>query len=355
MKFWIMTLSSPRGSADIAARAEQAGWYGMMVVDSQNLSGDSYVSLTMAATGSSTLRLGTGVTNSVTRHAAVTAAAIASVNRVSNGRAVLGIGRGDSALAHLGRSPATLKSFERYVRHLKAYLSGDVVAFDECGISSDVAPPVDELELADAPRESGINWLRPDDRVPIEVASTGPKVISIAARHADRIMLTVGANKERVRWGMETARQAAQSAARDPDRLKFGAYVNLICSKDKEAALKLARGGTSLFARFSVMHGDVIGPTNDKSRDVLNEIHERYNMNEHGRADGSQTKAVTDEFIDEFSIVGDPDHCIERLQALHDLGINTFVINGLGYDTLSPEAKEAASLFEREVLAPLGD
>ena len=48
-------------------------------------------------------------------------------------------------------------------------------------------------------------------------------------RHADRIMLTLGADLERVRWGIKTARQAAQSAGRYPGELKFGAYVNLVC------------------------------------------------------------------------------------------------------------------------------
>ena len=59
---------------------------------------------------------GTSVTNSVTRVAAATATSITSVDRVSGGRAVLGIGRGDSALAHLGRGPARLKQFETYLR-----------------------------------------------------------------------------------------------------------------------------------------------------------------------------------------------------------------------------------------------
>ncbi|PON13864.1 hypothetical protein C2W62_32110 [Candidatus Entotheonella serta] len=102
MQFWTLTVSSPRGSAAFAERAENAGWHGMLVVDSQNLSGDSYVALAAAATGSSKLGLATGVTNSVTRHPAVTAGAIASIQKLSGGRAVLGIGRGDSALAHLG-------------------------------------------------------------------------------------------------------------------------------------------------------------------------------------------------------------------------------------------------------------
>ena len=105
------------------------------------------------------LGLATGVTNSVTRHASVTACSIASVQRISNGRAYLGIGRGDSALAHLGRGPARLASFERYLRHLRVYLRGEAVPFDEIDIPTSIAPPMSELELADAPPASQIGWL----------------------------------------------------------------------------------------------------------------------------------------------------------------------------------------------------
>lgn len=346
-------MASPRGSADFAARAEQAGWDGMMVVDSQNLSGDSYVALTMAATSTSSILLGTGVTNSVTRHAAVTASAIASIQKVSNGRAVLGIGRGDSALAHLGRAPATLRSFELYLKHLTSYLRGDAVAFSESGIPNDVAPPVDELELADAPRESSIGWIDSNERVPVEVAATGPRVIGIAARHADRVMLTVGADVDRVQWGIDTARDAAAKAGQNPDSLKFGAYVNLVCHRDGDIAHNLARSGTSLFARFSVMHGDANGPLDDNQRSVLQDIHDRYNMNEHGRAGGPQANAVTNEFIDGFSIVGDPEHCKRRLQMLSELGVESFAINGPTFTARSENARDAAQLFEHEVLRVL--
>ena len=84
---------------------EAKGWDGLSVVDSQNLSGDAFVALAMAATVTTRLKLGTGVTNSITRRAATLATAMASVHSVSRGRAVLGIGRGDSALAHVGRAP----------------------------------------------------------------------------------------------------------------------------------------------------------------------------------------------------------------------------------------------------------
>ena len=79
MEMWTLGVASPRNSADYARGAEEAGWHGMLVVDSQNLSGDAYVALAMAATATQNLGLGTGVTNNATRHPAVTASAIASI------------------------------------------------------------------------------------------------------------------------------------------------------------------------------------------------------------------------------------------------------------------------------------
>ena len=350
MQFWTLTVSSPRGSAAYAARAENAGWHGMLVVDSQNLSGDSYVALAAAAIGTSKLGLATGVTNSVTRHPAVTAGAIASIQKLSSGRAVLGIGRGDSALAHLGRAPARLASFEAYLKNVQTYLSGGEVAFRDCAIDDSIASPVADLDLADTPASSGIAWLRNAPKVPVEVAASGPRVIGIAARHAERVMFTVGADVERLRWGIETARAAASEAGRDPDSLQFGAYVNIACHRNIDTARFLAQGGTTLFARFSVMHGSISGPVDDAQAEVLDALHDRYNMNEHGRGDAQQVSAMTPEFIDRFAIVGDPAQCLERLAELQDLSLDKLAVNGPTFVARSPEAQEALDLFEAEVL-----
>src|SRR5205823_9520220 len=93
---------------------------GLAVVDSQNLAGDPWVGLALAAHETERLRLGTAVTNPVTRHPAVTAAAAVTLQVASAGRFFLGIGRGDSALAHLGRAPASVATFDRYLAVLRS-------------------------------------------------------------------------------------------------------------------------------------------------------------------------------------------------------------------------------------------
>lgn len=344
------TVASPRSSARHGQELEAVGWDGMLVVDSQNLSGDPYVALAMAATTTTKLGLGTGVTNSVTRHAAATATAITSIHRISNGRAVLGIGRGDSALAHLGRAPARLKQFERYLEQLQTYLKGESVSFDEIDIPHDVAPPMSELHLHDAPPASRIAWIADGAKVPVEVAASGPKVIALSALHADRVMFTLGADVERLSWGIELAKKTRKDAGLDPDGITFGAYINLGCHSDIAKARGVVRGGLTTFARFSVMHGKANGPVSAKDAGVLDTLRNNYDMKKHTQGDSRQASVLTDDFVDRFAIVGTPEGCIERLNELKALGLDRVAISGGMRGTSVEDAAMSRELIAKEVL-----
>ncbi|MCH2626333.1 MAG: LLM class flavin-dependent oxidoreductase, partial [Acidimicrobiales bacterium] len=274
-----------------------------------------------------------------------------SVNRLASGRVQLGIGRGDSALAHLGRAPARVKDFERYLSAVQAYLRGDEIPFDALDFAESSAPPVDELELADTAGTSQIFWLPGSSgKVPVEVAATGPKVISAAARHAERIMFALGAAPERIAWGIEVARTARSDAGLDPDDLRFGAYINIVCHRDQERARDLVRGGLSTFARFSVMHGEVIGPVSESQRKVMDDLHDNYDMNSHTRADSQQAAVLTPEFVDSYAIVGGPDVCVERIRGLDQLGLDKLIFVGATMGSNREIAADSDALIRDEVL-----
>jgi len=97
------------------------------------------------------------------------------------------------------------------------------------------------------------------------------------------------------------------------------------------------------------MHGEVSGPTDAQQSQVFRDIHDRYDMNQHGRPGGQQTTALTDEFIDQFSILGPPGVCVERLTEIADLGIDKLAVTGPNFDAGTPRAVEAASRFLDEV------
>ena len=300
--------------------------------------------MTVAAHATTTLKLGTGVTNSYTRHPAVTASAIAAIQAESGGRAYLGIGRGDSALAHLGLAPHAVPKFERYLEQLQDYLRGDEVAFGETDVHV--------LGLADTPEASQIEWLESSyAKVPVDVAATGPRVIAAAARHAEQVSLAVGGDPERIQWGMDVAREAREQAGLDP-AIAFGAYIPTVVHDDPEVALSIGSAGLSLFARFSNMYGQIVGPVSETQRDVLTKIHDSYDMHGHAREGSPQSAHVTQEFAGTFGIFGPPDYCAQRLGELIELGVTRFFIAGTTLDPSHPYS-ECSERFVGEVIPQL--
>lgn len=349
MEVFTAGISHPSLVERMSTAAEADGYDGMLVVDSQNLAGDPFVGLALAARATSELRLGTGVTNPATRHPVATAAGIASVHAASGGRAVLGIGRGDSALAHLGLAPAAVDELERYVATVRAYLAGRPIAFAE------LAPyhrhggrPVDALGLAEGPSDSRLHWLdRSLPAVPVEVVATGPRVLSMAAQAADRVLLAVGADPERVGWAVDRVRSV------DAD-VPIGAFVNVVVHDDPDTGRRLAAGTVATFARFSVMDGKVRSPIDAGSEAVLAKVHGAYDMTHHTRNDSSQAAQIDAGFAERFAVLGPAGHCIERLTALAALGVDRLVVTGPAMDADRAEAKRARQAFVAEVLPALG-
>ncbi|MDA8043970.1 MAG: LLM class flavin-dependent oxidoreductase [Actinomycetota bacterium] len=315
----------PTGMVDLATSLERQGWHGLLVPDSECLSEDVFTGLTIAALSTTRLKLGTGVTNPYTRHPAVTAGAIASLDKLSGGRAVLGVGRGDSSLAHLGLAPAAPDVFERFLRRVKAYLAGEAVPFDVEDLRG--RQPVSTLGLAGRPTESRLHWLeKTDRRVPLEVAATGPRVIRIGARIADRLLFGLGADHDRLAWGIDLARKAREEDGLDSCGLSLAAFVNVVPHPNRAVARRLASGGVTAFSRFSVMHGKPVGPVDFTTAQTLGKIAEVYRMNDHGRHDAPHATVLPSEHIDRFGIVGTPNSCIQRLRDLEGLGIDRAII-----------------------------
>ena len=99
----------------LAQQAEAAGFAYGWLFDSHVLWREVYPLLTLMASNTRHLRLGTCVTNPATREPSVTASALATLNEISGGRMDLGIGRGDSARRVLGKPPTTMATLEEAI------------------------------------------------------------------------------------------------------------------------------------------------------------------------------------------------------------------------------------------------
>ena len=227
--------------------------------------------LALAGAATTRLRLGPGVTNPVTRHPAVTASAAATLQAETGGRAVLGLGRGDSAVTQIGRQRVTVDELECALAAVQGYLRGEDVVVDGT--------------------TSAIRWLvdAGNQKVPLEVAATGPRTIAAAAaRHAEGVDFAVGAEPDRLRWAIGVARAAA------PGALSLGAFINVAVDPDRGAARELVRGNVAIFAGFAT----AAAPT--------------------PRRDG--------EFIDRFAVAGPAEEVHQRLAEIGEAGIDRLII-----------------------------
>lgn len=350
LEFWRAGGSGASTAVEAARAVEAEGWDGQVFMDSQSLSRDPYALMAAWAMVTERIKLATGVTNPLTRHPAVTAAAIATVHDLSGGRAVLGLGRGDSALAYLGFAPARLSGFERALAELQTLLSGGEVAFGAAPPGGE-APSLETLSLGDRPAAARLKWL-PEGlpKVPLDVAATGPKVIAVAARLAEQVTFSVGAIPERVAWAIAAARAARAAAGLPAPGVSFGAQVIVICHRDRAAALEMAASAVPPLARFQVIQGALAGPASADDAANLEGVRRGYDMTRHDKSMATNKligAALTPEFIDRFAIAGPPEHCAARLIELVGCGLERFVVVGPGFYPDGGDGRR--SLFADEV------
>ena len=337
-EFWRIAQPFPGTSEQNAIFAEEHGWDGLLFTDSQHHNGDCYAALAIAAKATKRIGLGTGVTNPYTRHAAVTASAISTIQVESDGRAVLGIGRGDSALARLGLRPASLGKFEAYLADLQSYLNGQEV------INNGYSAPIRWLVQHTSPN-------RPNLKVPVDVAATGPKVIEIAGRHADMLTFAVGADTKRMVAGVERARQARETTGGAAETLKFGAYINIAAHSDPALARLASIGSVAVSAHFSGMDKAVREQLTPSDRAVIEAVTRDYKVDRHGDPSAAHIEHLSDSFVSRFAIVGTPAQCVDRLGALlEDVPLSRVVFMGNSRGVDPAILEEVATVVSEEVL-----
>jgi 5,10-methylenetetrahydromethanopterin reductase len=328
MEVWLHAFAIPGRVAELARWAEQSGFTGLLIADSQNLTADIWVELALAGAGTSSLRLGPGVTNPFTRHITVTASAAATLQAETGGRAILGFARGDSALSLIGLRHVPVAEFEQQLRILQGLLRGE------------------DVTLENGTR-SAIRWLADGERpkVPVHVAATGARTIQAAARHAEGVDLTLGAELERLRDGVALARRAA------PASLSMGAYLNVAVDDDRERARSIVRGSVATFARFPATH--TTAHLSEVTRHGVAQATAGYEKDRHGEASATFAQQLENEFIDRFAIAGPPEEVRTRLEAIRALGIERLIIVPGSLDTAPELVRQSIEPFARDVLPAL--
>jgi probable F420-dependent oxidoreductase len=309
MDFGVTVLPDPpyQRLVDLVVKAESLGFDSGWTYDSPILWQEPYPLVTLLADRTSTLRVGMCVTNPVTREPAVTASAHATLQDISGGRMVMGIGRGDSAVRVMGRKPTPIAVFEERLKMIKAFMNGRPVDWEGT-----------EIQL---------KWAEGNTEIPLYVAAYGPRALGVAGRVGDGVIIQL-ADPAIIEWTMATARRAAEEAGRDPSALRC-----LVCAPSKVTDdLQQARDEVRWFPAMVGNHvADIIrvhGETSDIPRELTDYVRERdaYDYKDHSRVGAAHGSFVSDEICDRFTVIGSAQQVVERLRGLEAIGVDEWIV-----------------------------
>src|SRR5579885_2122887 len=288
--------------------AERQGFAYGWTYDSHVLWHESFPLLTLAAERTSRMRLGHFVTNPGTREPTVLASAYATLHVISEGRMVMGIGRGDSARRVIGQQPVKMAEFEAACRMIKAFMNGQAVDWNG--------------------KELRLEWARSEPPIPMYVAGYGPKALGVAGRVGDGVIIQL-ADPEIITWIMDTARRAAEEAGRDPDALECIVGAPSHVTDDLADARDQVRWFPAMVSNHVM---DLIerygtdGSTVPKALTDYVQARKFYDYDEHSRVGARHGEFVTDEICDRFCVIGDAERCAAKLRELESVGVDQFNI-----------------------------
>jgi 5,10-methylenetetrahydromethanopterin reductase len=290
-----------------ARAAEAAGFDGLFFADSQLNSLDPFQVLALCATETSRLRLGTAVSNMVYRDPSVLANSAATVNEISQGRFILGLGTGDGPVYSLGRSATRLDAFEQGLKTIHDLVNGRPIS----------VPRGRE-------RPEGKVTLRVGKLpVPIYISAEGPRTLRVAGRVADGVILGSGFDLKVLDWARAQIAIGAKEAGRDPSEIDIMPAGMICVDDDGNKARRLVRSRLAnrahhnfRFTMETVPPEEVAGVKRFMAGfDISKPIEERIDPN-----------LVTAYLIRRFTIAGTPEECAQRVRELAATGVRRLLL-----------------------------
>ena len=302
--------------ADCAERAEALGYESAWVAEGHG--GDQFAILAACALRTSRIRLGTAISSVFVRTAPTIAMAAATVDELSGGRFVLGLG--SSHRVQVGPEHGV-----EYARPLERVR--DTVAVVRTLIRErEVSHPGETVRI-----ESFNLWFRPlRGEPPVYLSALFPKMLELTGEIADGVILTRSTLATAAAARARIAAGAAR-AGRDAAAIEVTSLLPASVSPDREAALAAARPGLAFYAGFFPRYNRLLAESGFPAEAAA--VARAWAA---GDASGAAS-AVSDEMIAATGIAGTPDECRERLDAYRDSGLDLPIISPFAR---APDAKE---------------
>ena len=308
----------------LARQAESAGFGYGWIFDSHVIWMEPFPLLTLMASNTKSMRLGTCVTNPAVRDVTVASSLFATLNLASHGRMQLGIGRGDSSRRVLGKKPTTLENLEEFVRVFRSLNARESIELD--GVKT---------------RFPWANSKVP----PVWVAGYGPKALRTAGRIGDGVILQF-ADPDLIEWCLGFVREGAKEAGRDFSKIEVMAAAPVWASDDLKVARERVRWFPALVSNHVM---DLISKYKPEElpKALTSYVQDRgkYDYLHHCEVGSDNADFVSDEIVDRFCLVGPIEQHRKKLEALRKAGVTQFNIY-----LMCGEEEKTLEIYGREVL-----
>ena len=316
-RFGIIEIPRSIESARENARlAEKHGFDMVGVADSQSLFRELFVTLGVVGDATEKPILGPTVTTPVTRHPAVMASSLASIQEVSGGRAFLGIATGDSAIYNLGERPRGLAGLREYVEVLRCLFRGENTEFDGKTIHTQW---IANMELPE---------------VPIYIAAEGPKTLELAGEIADGVFCGMVFSTDVAKLTLEHIAKGAKRSGRTLADIDVWALGRVNVGEDREALvneIRMELASTAHHAFRFTQKGKLVPP---QFADGIREVQRGYkpahheDLGESPNAQLMQDPELLAYMVDRFAVLGSPDDCVAQIQRIREAGIHQILFTG---------------------------
>jgi 5,10-methylenetetrahydromethanopterin reductase len=294
------------------AAAEQLGAEIAFIAEDINCR-DSFELSALSALRTERIRLATGVVNPYTRNPTSLAMAIATLDEVSNGRALLGLGTSSPSLIQeqmgipIGRPVRVMRETTEIVR---ALLQGSSVTYEgERHVYHDAL-------LEAAPVQA---------RIPIYFAAMGPLMLTLAGRIADGVLLNVGASPQYVRWAVARIGEGAESAGRAPEEVTVAAWMTAYVTDDYQAGLQKAREWLSVMLSIP-RQGELLLERGGLDTGILQPIRAVVSGYPHRGDRAAAAAFIPPAVADQLTLIGSPDRVRARLAEYRAAGVDVPVL-----------------------------
>jgi 5,10-methylenetetrahydromethanopterin reductase len=250
---------------------------------------------------------------------------MAALAELSGGRALLGLGAGDSAVYGLGWRPARLAQVEQALDFFTAVLAGKEATWED--------------------RAYRLPHLA--HRVPVHLAASQQRMCTLAGRLADGVILMGPADPGFVRRQVSWVEEGLHAAQRRRPDLEINLMVTLSARPDRVKALADVRSWASTEARLVADFAE-LPPGLETHRQELDQAKAGYDFAQHLSTHAGHQGAVSDELASKLAVAGTPGECAARLAELQATGIDSCIFPLLGAGRM-----ERLRVLRDEVLATL--